>query len=232
MTNQIDLNAAKSAKASDRKALAILAYDNATADDPANANWRGIAELLRLAIPNSKAKAETAPADSRYAQWADYPIPHNVSGKRLGKSPVCVVTFADGEIVRVPAVSLPGKPLNAGRALRVAVSYYQSRKVSHYKDSIPDEYQSWIGAYGSRLSVTDSEFLATIPIPAVSSFVCETTGAEYDPATCSELVSRRLPVAPFGSLPPVAPSRTEPPLAPSFHVPARFMESTSLQFAA
>lgn len=49
----IDLNAAKAAKASDRRALAILAYDNAMAD-PAGANWRGVAELLRLALPATR----------------------------------------------------------------------------------------------------------------------------------------------------------------------------------
>jgi hypothetical protein len=128
----IDLNAAKAAKASDRKTLAILAYDNATAS-PGDANWRGVAELLRLALPNSKAKAETLETDSRFAPWADYPIPHNAGGKRLGKSPVCVVTFADGEVIRVPAVSLPGKAVNIGRALRVAVSFYHGRIVARVK---------------------------------------------------------------------------------------------------
>jgi hypothetical protein len=154
----IDLNAAKAAKASDRKSLAILAYDNATAS-PADANWRGVAELLRLALPNSKAKAETLETDSRYAPWADYPIPHNAGGKRLGKSPVCVVTFADGEVVRVPAVSLPGKAVNIGRALRVAVSFYHGRVVAR----VNSLHIGAIGDNAGRLrpfSVTDSEFTA------------------------------------------------------------------------
>lgn len=126
----IDLTAAKAAKATDRRALAILAYDNATAD-PAGANWRGVAELLRLAMPAVKAKPaaiETA-TDSRFAQWADYDIPQSAT-KRLGKSPIVVISFADGEIVRVPAVSLPGKPVNIGRAVRVAESFYQGRIVA------------------------------------------------------------------------------------------------------
>jgi hypothetical protein len=217
MTNQIDLNAARIAKASDRKSLAILAYDNATAD-PDNANWRGVADILRLAIPNSKAKAETVETDSRFAKWADYPIPQNVSGKRLGKSPVCIVTFANGEVVRVPAVSLPGKAVNVGRALRVAVSYYQGRMVARYRaDLVAAEYDSL------QFSITDSDAVAEIRIPAVVSFICETTGAEYDPAMCSELVSVRVPVAP---------SRPEPCLAPSFYVPLRFLSSTALRIAA
>ncbi|MHC2251010.1 hypothetical protein ACVILK_000702 [Bradyrhizobium embrapense] len=46
---QIDLIAAKAAKATERRALAILAYDNAK-QDPDGANWQGIADLLRLAV--------------------------------------------------------------------------------------------------------------------------------------------------------------------------------------
>jgi hypothetical protein len=210
----IDLNAAKAAKASDRKALAILAYDNASAD-PENANWRGVAELLRLALPASKAKAETVATDSRYATWADYEIPQNASGKRLGKSPVVIVTFADGEIVRAPAVSLPGKAVNIGRALRVARSFYQGRIVA-----LVNEYAPLHGF--SRVSVTDSEFVATIPVPAVVSCVCETTGAEYDPAACSEALGA-VPVAP--SLETAAPL---PPVAADFVPAARFLASTSI----
>lgn len=175
----IDLNAAKAAKATDRRALAILAYDNATAD-PAGANWRGVAELLRLALPAVKAKAAETAADSRFAPWADYPIPQNASGKRLGKSPVVIVSFADGETVRVPAVSLPGKPVNIGRALRVAVAFYQGRMA---------------GRAGK--SVTDSAFVAGLTIPAVASAVCETTGAEYEPGQCAAHVAASVPtVAP------------------------------------
>jgi hypothetical protein len=196
----IDLNAAKAAKASDRKTLAILAYDNATAS-PGDANWRGVADLLRLALPNSKAKAETLETDSRYAPWADYPIPHNAGGKRLGKSPVCVVTFADGEVIRVPAVSLPGKAVNIGRALRVAVSFYHGRIVARVNDCM-EAFE--IGT--NRVSVTDSEFTSRLPVPAVVSAICETTAAEYDPAACSALVSGLVPVAPTFQESPVTPS--------------------------
>jgi hypothetical protein len=225
----IDLNAAKAAKASDRKTLAILAYDNATAS-PADANWRGVAELLRLALPNSKAKAETLETDSRYAPWADYPIPHNAGGKRLGKSPVCVVTFADGEVIRVPAVSLPGKAVNIGRALRVAVSFYHGRIVARVNDCI-EAFE--IGT--NRVSVTDSEFTSRLPVPAVVSAICETTAAEYDPAACSAFVGAS-PVAPspdiVAPLSPVMPTLQESPVAPSYKVPSRFLASTSLVRAA
>ncbi len=215
---ELDLMAAKHLKANSRRSLAIRAYDNATAD-PAGANWRGVAELLRLALPATKAKADTTATESRFAQWADYPIPHNAGGKRLGKSPVVIVTFADGETVRAPAVSLPGKLVNIGRALRVARSFYQGRIVARVNEYAP--------LHGfSRVSICDSAFVAAIPVPAVVSCICETTGAEYDPAACSEMLGA-VPVAP--SLETAAPL---PPAAPSFKVPSRFLSSTSLGIAA
>lgn len=213
----IDLTAAKAAKASDRKALAILAYDNGCAD-PTAANWRGIADLMRLAIPATKSKpADIGESESKFAPWADYPIPHNASGKRLGKSPVVIVTFADGETVRAPAVSLPGKPLNIGRALRVARSYYHGRFVSR------------CNSYGYAVSsVCDSEFVDTIPVPAVVSAVCEASGAAFDPVACSAAISSQAipcPVVADCAPCPVAPSETISPVAP---FAARFLQSSSL----
>lgn len=164
--HKLDLATVKAAKATDRRALAILAYDNATAE-PEGANWRAVADMLRLALPAPKAAKipEGAPLDPRFTPWADYVIPQNVSAKRLGKSPIVVVTFADGETVRAPAVSLPGKPINIGRAVRVAIAFYQAR-------------MAW------RAGET-SDWSACVAVPAIVSLNCETTGAEYDPADCS-----------------------------------------------
>ncbi|WBU27569.1 hypothetical protein OOZ54_12780 [Rhodopseudomonas palustris] len=122
----------RAAKASDRKALAIIAYDNACAD-PQSANWRAVADMLRLALPATRTAKTAAPTSepSRFAPWSDYSV-NSVSCKRLGKSPIVVVTFADGEIVRAPAVSLPGKPINIGRALRVASAFYEGRIAIRY----------------------------------------------------------------------------------------------------
>jgi hypothetical protein len=165
--------------------LAIMVYENAKAD-PASANWEGVADLLRLAIPAGRTKLVDVVSDSPFAPFADYEIPHNASGKRLGKSPVVIVTFADGETVRVPAVSLPGKPVNIGRALRVARAYYQGRVVASC-NGYADEFGF------SRISITDSEFCNALPIPAVASCTCETSGASYEPAQCSETISTARP---------------------------------------
>lgn len=159
----VDMATVKGAKASDRKSLAILAYDNATAD-PAGANWRAVADILRLAIPNTKAKAAEIATDSRFAPWADYDV-NKISAKRLGKSPILVVTFADGEIVRTGAVSMPGKAVNIGRGLRIALAFYQcriSRRMGFFSD--------------------DS---AIVNVPEFVSISCETTGDEFDVADCN-----------------------------------------------
>lgn len=161
----IDLATLKAAKATDRRALAILAYDNATAD-PAGANWRGVADLLRLVLPTAKVKAaEILASDPLRPSWADYDIPQNAT-RKLGKSPIIVVTLADGETVRAPAVSLPGKPVNIGRGLRVAFAYYRARMAARHAG----EMSAWSDC---------------VNVPAFVSIVCESTGAEYDAADCS-----------------------------------------------
>ncbi|KGT73709.1 hypothetical protein MA20_42950 [Bradyrhizobium japonicum] len=164
--HQIDLTAARAAKASERKGLAILAYDNAC-QDPGAANWRAVADLLRLAIPATKAapKASAEAPESRFAPWADYAIPQSANGRRLGKSPVLTVTFACGAVVRAPAVSLPGKPLNIGRGLRIAFAYYRAR------------IARTAGAFSA-----DSDI---VTIPAIASIACD-NGAEFDATDCSE----------------------------------------------
>lgn len=159
---QIDLSTVKAAKATDRRTLAILAYDNASAD-PAAANWRAVADILRLALPAVKA-AKIPEADPTRPSWADYDIPQNAT-RKLGKSPILVVTFEGGEVVRCPAVSLPGKPVNIGRGLRVASAFYQCRIANRAGEN--------------------SDWSRCVNVPAFASVICETDGTEYDPAECS-----------------------------------------------
>lgn len=161
----IDIATVKAAKATDRRSLAILAYDNASAE-PEGANWHAVADMLRFALPAVKAaKIPEAETDPRFAPWADYPIPQNASARKLGKSPVVVVTLADGETVRAPAVSLPGKPVNVGRAIRVAIAFYQARMAIRAGEN--------------------SDWSACIAVPAIVAVTCETNGTEYNATDCS-----------------------------------------------
>lgn len=161
---QINIATVKASKATDRKALAILAYDNACSD-PAGANWRAVSDILRLAIPATKAKPAEIPADPSRPAWADYDIPENAT-RKLGKSPIIVVAFADGETVRAPAVSLPGKPVNIGRGLRIAFAYYRARMAARHAG----EMAAWSGC---------------VNVPALVSVACESDGFEYDAAECN-----------------------------------------------
>lgn len=158
----VNIETAKAAKAPDRKALAILAFENACRD-PDFSNWRAVAELLRLALPATKAKA--VETDSRFAPWADYVISDKT--KLKGKSPVIVVQFADGETVRAPAVSLLGKAVNIGRGLRIAFAYYRARI-----------------AY--KAAKAGCEYSDCVAIPDIVSVTCDVTGAEYDAADCND----------------------------------------------
>jgi hypothetical protein len=98
------------------RAKAISTY-NAALSDPA-ADWRSIAELLRGCLRPQKSSIEN--------WWADYPV--ECPGRKIvWPSPTIQVDFADGERVRMSFASLPGKPINIGRGLRVALGAYEMR---------------------------------------------------------------------------------------------------------
>lgn len=97
--------------------------------------------------------------------WPDYPVDRAQTGKLQWPSPMLVVTFADGEIVRAPAVSLAGKPVNIGRGLRVAISFYQFRRLR--RAGVQFKRGRWPNT------------------PEVKSCVCEDTGETYDSKQCN-----------------------------------------------
>jgi hypothetical protein len=74
-----------------------------------------------LRVPSKPA----TPDAPRYAPFAEYAIPRRYRSDKAG--PTCVVTFSDGETVRMTTASIPGKPLNVGRGLKLAVAAWRSR---------------------------------------------------------------------------------------------------------
>jgi len=86
-------------------------------------DWRAVAELFRAAMQAGLVK-RGAKARAR-DEIADYNVDRV---KLLCRSPRIAVRFMDGEAVFTHVPSAPGKPLNVGRALRVAVVMYRSRK--------------------------------------------------------------------------------------------------------
>jgi N-terminal domain of anti-restriction factor ArdC len=85
------------------------------------------AELFRTALRADSRRATKSSKAAKAQEITDY----NVDRLRLRcRSPRIAVRFMDGEAVLTRAPSAPGKPLNIGRALRVAIAMYRSRRGS------------------------------------------------------------------------------------------------------
>lgn len=142
---------------SNMRADALAAYEAALASS--SPDWRSVAALLRAAIPSTKA----APASG----LPDYPI---VKYKSDRVGPTCVVTFDDGQRVRMTTATLADKPLNVGRGLRNCVAAYQARN-------------SGRTGFVAMLWGDDP-----VPLPAIAACHFEQGGdtiATYDPAECN-----------------------------------------------
>src|SRR5215208_3650003 len=99
-------------------AQAQISYDAAL--NSSSPDWRAVAELFRAAV-----RAPPKRRSEAVSEIADY----NVDRIKLKcRSPRIAVRFMDGEAVFTHVPSAPGKPLNVGRALRVAIAMYRSRR--------------------------------------------------------------------------------------------------------
>jgi hypothetical protein len=139
---------------------AQLAYEAAT-NSPCP-DWRAVAELFRAAV-----RADAKPARKPKAQAqeiADY----NVDRIKLRcRSPRLALRFMDGEAVFTHVPSAPGKPLNVGRALRVAIAMYRSRRTVQQR-------------VGFR------EYDRAMPVPDIYQVRCLETDELFDVGTCNE----------------------------------------------
>jgi hypothetical protein len=107
---------------------AELAYGVAL--NSASPDWRGVAELFRAALRADGKRAPKSSKAPKVQEIADY----NVDRLRLKcRSPRIAVRFMDGEAVFTHAPSAPGMPLNIGRALRVAIAMYRSRRAVQHR---------------------------------------------------------------------------------------------------
>ena len=93
-------------------------------NNPTAADWRAVAELMRAALASHRKRAPRPVVTDGWSAIADYPITRYRTD-RVG--PTCVVTFADGEITRMSTATLPNKPLNVGRGLRLSIAAYEAR---------------------------------------------------------------------------------------------------------
>jgi hypothetical protein len=150
---------------------ALAAFEREAA--AASPDWHGAALKLKAALESGRGSPTLitrATAALPAPPWHDYPVDHLSAFKT--RNPTIVVTFADGEVVRAPAVSALNRPLNIGRGLRVAIAFYQHRMRRragrvhsrapgwHYPDVFPS-------------------------VPAITACVCAETGETFDAELCS-----------------------------------------------
>ena len=141
-------------------AQAQAAYD-AAVNSPCS-DWRAVAELFRAAMQAERPKRAAKP--KAIGALPDYSV-NRV--KLLCRSPRVAVRFTDGEAVFTHVPSAPGKPLNIGRALRVAIVMYRSRK-------------------GVQRRAGFREYDRAIPVPKIFQVRCLETDEVFDVGACNK----------------------------------------------
>lgn len=150
---------------SGRAAHALAAFEHAK--DSEMPDWFGVALALKQALtkapPQTEPRKVTRPIAIAAPVFPDYPVNHLGSFKV--RNPTIVVTFANGEIVRAPAVSAKDKPVNIGRGLRIAIAFCQARICRRAGLRFKPRYVR--------------------QVPAITACVCEETGEIYDAEQCT-----------------------------------------------
>ena len=139
------------------RAQAQAAYEAAL--NSRSPDWRAVAELFRATMQSQR----NGPTRPKPDALPDY----NVDRVKLHcRSPRIAVRFLDGEAVFTHVPSAPGKPLNIGRALRVAIVMYRSRK-------------------GVQQRAGFTEYDRAIPVPEIFQVRCLETNELFDPDACN-----------------------------------------------
>lgn len=157
-------------KATERRAAAISAYDDACAH-PDCVDWQTIAHALRRALPNVRKVtaaeiADDIPGSNGFAPWhIGKRRPNGGSGKDFG-SVRAEITFADGRTVRAYALTYKGSAPDIAGACRAACDLWR--------------YKTQPAGYEWRATVPE---IVRVCIPE--------TGAEYDPAHASAYTAEK-----------------------------------------
>lgn len=118
--------------------------------------------------PATKTHRRRKPATDAPKAIPDYSVEKATIKNTVWPSPIVIATFGDGEVVRAPAMSLKGKPVNVGRALRGAIDRYRTR----VSDVNRVGWHQSVGSY----------------VPKFTSVVVE-GGEALDPVACSEFTA-------------------------------------------
>jgi hypothetical protein len=122
-----------------------------------------VAELFRAATETERGRRRAQLRSAAKQELADYNV---VRVKLLCRSPGIAVRFVDGEAVFTHVPSASGKPLNVGRALRVAIVMYRSRK-------------------GVQTRSGFREYDRAIPVPEIFQVRCMKTDELFDVDACN-----------------------------------------------
>jgi hypothetical protein len=164
-----DVSLHKSAGSS-AEADALAAFEREAASDMPD--WHRAALVLRQALGAGRSRAlvvraprpdRAKPAALPPSRWHDYPV-DRVNSFSV-RADILVVTFADGEVIRAPAVSAKGKPTNIGRGLRIAIAFYQARACRRRNIRFRP------GVHAA--------------VPAIAACACEDTGETFDAGECT-----------------------------------------------
>jgi hypothetical protein len=166
------------------KAMAFFKRE-AESDSP---DWYAAALALRGALlrapaePEAKPRAigKRAPRALPALKLADYDVD---AVKLRTRSPVLIVAYIDGKVVRVHCPSKEGKPLNVGRALRVASAFYRANL------DVQKRYRV-------------KRYTRALRVPEIVSVVCEETGETWSPDLCNaHTAADRAAISPLRLLP-------------------------------
>jgi len=151
-------------------ASALAAFEREAAST--SPDWYAAALELKRALEARRPQVLTQKVTTAIPapSWPDYPVDHLSSFKV--RNPTIVVTFADGEVVRAPAVSAMNKPVNIGRGLRIAIAFYQAR-ISRRAGRMHTRGRGW---HHPDLRPA---------VPEIVSCVCEETGEIFNPELCT-----------------------------------------------
>ncbi|HML07292.1 MAG TPA: hypothetical protein VK430_04075 [Xanthobacteraceae bacterium] len=127
-------------------------------------DWRAVAELFRAVVQAERVKRSAKSEARAKGELPDYNVDRV---KLLCRSPRIAVRFMDGEAVFTHMPSAPGKPLNVGRALRVAIVMYRSRK-------------------GVQRRAGFRKYSRAIPVPEIFQVRCLETDELFDPEACNK----------------------------------------------
>ena len=154
---------------------AALAAFNAAILDPHGADWQAVAYGLHAAMTAKRAAKAEEPAPDGFLPWYD---PERETYRAATTTrPLIDFAFSDGVTVSVPAYQKDGKPINIGRACRVAFDLYRAKIRNKLVRAFPEM------RLHTRHSAETIGINSPLSVPAIVSAVYRETGQTWNVET-------------------------------------------------